>query len=194
MTAAAAIAAPRPLRTACPGRCAGLCGEAGFSEAHREHRTRLLGRARSMLGDAESAEDAVQEAFVRAWRACGSFDPASGPPLVTWLYAITRNVVIDMVRARAVRPPLSRTDPADVVDQAAPGGAIDSALLRMVLLDALAEVSDEHRGIVLRTVVHDRSYADVAAELDVPVGTVKSRVFYALRGLRGKLERPDVLG
>ncbi|MGH3565628.1 MAG: RNA polymerase sigma factor [Pseudonocardia sp.] len=193
MTAAAVLAAPPPLRAACPGPCAGLCSEHGFAAAYREHRARLLGRAWSMLGDAELAEDAVQEAFVRAWRACASFDPASGPPLVTWLYMITRNVVIDMTRARAVRPQLSRTDPVDVVEQAVPGSAIDSALLRMVLLDALAGASDEHRGVVLRTVVHDRSYADVAAELDVPVGTVKSRVFYALRGMRGRLERPDLL-
>jgi RNA polymerase sigma-70 factor (ECF subfamily) len=51
----------------------------------------------------------------------------------------------------------------------------------------LARVSVDHRTVVLRAVVADRSYADVAAELGVPVGTVKSRVFHALRGLRGAL-------
>ena len=69
---------------------------------------------------------------------------------------------------------------------------IDTALLRLQLLDALATVSAEHRGVVLRTVLRDRSYRDVAAELELPVGTVRSRAHYALRGLRRSLERADL--
>ena len=57
----------------------------------------------------------------------------------------------------------------------------------MVLLDALSQVSPEHRGVVLLAVVRDRPYADVAAALDIPVGTVKSRVHHALRGMRRSL-------
>lgn len=193
MTTATARPTRRPLRAGCAGPCAGLCSEDGFAAAHREHRSRLLGRARAMLGDPELAQDAVQEAFVRAWAACASFDPSSGPPLVSWLLAITRNVVIDLARSRAVRPRLPWAAPDAAAEE--PTGTtspIDSALLRMLLLDALSEVSDDHRGVVLRAVVHDRSYADVAAELGLPVGTVKSRVFYALRGMRGKLDRTDL--
>ena len=166
--------------------CAGLCTEAGFSAAHREFRTRLLAQAHRRLGDRDLAEDAVQETFVRAWRACGSFRGDEGPPLAAWLSVILRNVLVDMARARAARPQQAwDADPVDAADTASP---IDRAVLRMDLLDALASVSEEHRGVVLLAVVHDRSYADVAAELGVPVGTVKSRVFYALRGMRGALE------
>jgi RNA polymerase sigma-70 factor (ECF subfamily) len=166
--------------------CAGLCTEAGFAAAHREHRTRLLAQAYRSLGDRDLAEDAVQETFVRAWRACASFRGDEGPPLGAWLSVILRNVLVDMARARAARPqPARGADPVEVADTAGP---IDRAVLRMDLLAALATVSEEHRSVVLRAVVHDRSYADVAAELGVPVGTVKSRVFYALRGLRGALE------
>jgi len=163
-----------------------------MAAAYRDHRSVLVGKARAMLGDAGLAEDAVQEVFLRAWSACSSFDPAGGPPLVSWLLTITRNVVIDTARARAVRPRLLRTAPADDADRAAASSATDAATLRSVLLDALARVSEEHRDIVLKTVVHDRSYADVAAELDVPVGTVKSRVHYALRGMRGMLDRYEL--
>lgn len=179
-------------RTACPRPCAGLCTEAGFAAAYTEHRSRLLSRARVVLGDHEQAEDAVQEAFLRAWSACGSFDPAGGPPLISWLTTISRNVVIDHARARASRPRSAGSSEtlAEPTERRSP---IDTALLRGVLVDALAGISDEHRSIVLKTVVHDRTYADVATELGVPVGTVKSRVFYALRGLRGVLDPPALL-
>jgi RNA polymerase sigma factor, sigma-70 family len=188
-TVTTATAARPTTRTApCPGPCAGLCTEAGFAAAYREHRPRLLARARAVVGDPELAEDAVQDAFMRAWAACGSFDPASGPPLVSWLITITRNVVIDQARARAARPrPVRQPEEgvAEPVDRRAP---MDGVVLRTVLVDALATISDEHRSIVLKTIIRDRSYADVAAELGVPVGTVKSRVFYALRGMRGALD------
>lgn len=182
-TTLTAVPAPVDVTAA---RCANLCTEAGFAAAYREHRARLVALAHRRLGDREHAEDAVQETFVRAWRACESFRGDEGPPLAAWLSVILRNVLVDMVRARASRPqPAWDADPVDAADTTSP---IDSAVLRMDLLEALASVSEDHRGIVLRTVVHDRSYADVAAELGVPVGTVKSRVFYALRGMRGALE------
>lgn len=179
--------ARRATRATCERPCAGLCRAEGFAAAHRDHRRWLLARARAVLGDRESAEDAVQEVFLRAWTACGSFDPTAAPSLGAWLATINRNVVIDVVRARSVRPQLPRTS-SEPTGEPGSTTAIDSALLRMLLLDALSGVSEEHRGVVLRAVVRDRTYTDVAAELDLPVGTVKSRVHYALRGLRGSLD------
>ena len=179
--------APRP----CDRPCAGLCRPDGFAEAHTAHRSRLVARARAVLGDPESAEDAVQEAYLRAWAACAKFDPAAGPTLLAWLTTITRNVVVDLVRARAARPQLPRSEPTAAAEQPATTPT-DTALQRLVLIDALATVSPEHRGVVLHTVLHDRTYRDVAAELELPVGTVRSRAFYALRGLRRSLERADL--
>lgn len=184
----------RTSRGPCDRPCAGLCRADGFAAAHHQYRSRLVARARAVLGDPESAEDAVQEAFLRAWAACSSFDPAAGPTLLAWLGTITRNVVVDLVRARAARPQLPRTEltAGESAGCASPDTPIDTALLRLQLLDALATVSAEHRGVVLRTVLHDRSYRDVAAELALPVGTVRSRAHYALRGLRRSLERADL--
>jgi RNA polymerase sigma-70 factor (ECF subfamily) len=159
---------------------------------HREYRPRLVARARAVLGDPESAEDAVQEAFLRAWTACAAFDPDAGPPLLAWLATITRNVVVDQVRARAARPQLPRIDPAGPDAEIATDTPADAVLQRMLLVDALRGISDEHRGVVLQTVLRDRSYRDVATELRLPVGTVRSRAFYALRGLRRSLDRADV--
>ncbi len=182
----------RPARPACTGPCAGLCRPDGFAAVHREHRARLVGRARTLLGDPESAEDAVQEAFLRAWTACASFDPAAGPTLLAWLSTITRNVVVDLIRARSARPQLPRTETTEPAGEPATSTPIDDALLRMLLLAALETVSDEHRGVVLRTVLRDRTYRQVAEELELPVGTVRSRAFYALRGLRRSLDRADL--
>jgi RNA polymerase sigma-70 factor (ECF subfamily) len=140
----------------------------------------------SVVADRQHAEDAVQDAFMRAWSKCSTFSP-DGPPLAAWLTTITRNVAIDHERARAARPRLVREQPPGIEPVDARPGP-DGVVSRQVLVQALSRVSADHRAVVLRAVVADRSYADVAAELGVPVGTVKSRVFHALRGLRGALD------
>ena len=175
----------------CDRPCAGLCRPDGFAAAHRAHRPWLLHRSRALLGDAGAAEDAVQETFLRAWSACRSFDPAGGASLATWLGTIARNVAVDALRARAVRPRLA-AEPEEPEERADRSTGVDAALQRMVLLDALGGISAEHRGVVLMAVMHDRPYADVAAALDIPVGTVKSRVHHALRGMRRALDRTDL--
>ena len=77
--------------TPCQGPCAGLCTESGFAAAYSAHRPRLLAKAMAVVGDRQHAEDAVQDAFLRAWSKCSTFDP-DGPPLAAWLTTITRNV------------------------------------------------------------------------------------------------------
>ena len=183
------------VRPLCDRPCAGLCRSEGFAAAHRANRPWLLARARALLGDPGAAEDAVQETFLRAWAACRTFDPSAGPTLATWLGTIGRNVAVDMLRARSVRPRLARRgdDAADERSRRRADGAVDTALQRMVLIDALSQVSPEHRGVVLLAVVRDRPYADVAAALDIPVGTVKSRVHHALRGMRRSLGHPSLV-
>jgi RNA polymerase sigma-70 factor, ECF subfamily len=178
-------------QSVCDRPCAGLCRPEGFAAAHRANRSWLLARARALLGDSGAAEDAVQETFLRAWGACRAFDPSAGPSLGTWLGTIGRNVAVDMLRARSVRPRLT-AEADDSTDGACTAEAVDAALQRMVLLDALSQVSPEHRGVVLLAVVRDRPYADVAAALDIPVGTVKSRVHHALRGMRRSLGHPSL--
>ncbi len=139
-----------------PTRCAGLCTDAGFAAAYTAHRGPLVARARARLDDPQLAEDVVQEVFVRAWAACRTFDPASGPPMRAWLATILRNVVIDMARAGAVRPRPPVPDPDSVPEPVDPDDAIERAALRIALLDGLAAVSAAHRGVVLDVVLRDR--------------------------------------
>src|ERR1700739_1831657 len=92
-----------------PGRMPTFTRERDVREAYAAHSGELYRFAVRSLGDRGLAEEAVQETFVRAWRAADRFDDELGS-LRTWLFAIVRNVVIDLSRARAVRPGLSSAD------------------------------------------------------------------------------------
>jgi len=159
-----------------------LTDERGVREAYAAHSAELFGFAVRSLGDAGLAEEAVQETFVRAWRAGDRFDPRIGS-LRTWLFAILRNVVIDLSRARAVRPGLA--------GEGAPEPAVepfDEALLAWQVEEALRRIGEQHRQVLVETYYRGRPYAEVAEQLGVPEGTIKSRVYYGLRALRVVLE------
>jgi RNA polymerase sigma-70 factor (ECF subfamily) len=157
-----------------------------MATAHAGYHASMLARARRVVVDPDLAEDVAQEAFLRAWRACSSFDPAGGP-LVNWLLVITANTAIDLVKARVRRPPLASGSAS--WDVPAPGlNDIDRLILRAQLGHALSSIEAHHRDAVVETVLRDRPYADVAAELGVAPGTLRTRVHYGLRRLRGVLE------
>jgi RNA polymerase sigma-70 factor (ECF subfamily) len=124
----------------------------------------------------------VQETFVRAWRAGDRYDPELGS-LRTWLFAILRNVVIDLGRARAGRPVPSDVDPPELGHE-----PLEQLLVSWQVEEALRRIGDAHRQALVETYLRGRTYAEVGAELGVPEGTVKSRVYYGLRALRNALE------
>ncbi len=152
--------------------------------AYAEHAGELFGFALRSLGDAGLAEEAVQETFLRAWRAADRFDASLGS-LRTWLFAICRNVVIDSTRARNVRPALASAEPpeqADTVDE------LDRALTAFEIREALRQISDNHRTVLVEVHLRGRPVEEVARELGVPRGTVDSRLFYGLKALGVVLE------
>jgi len=158
-----------------------LSKERDVREAYSAHAGELYGFAMRSLGDAGLAEEAVQETFLRAWRAGNRFDPQIGS-LRTWLFAILRNVVIDLGRARAARPGVAKEGAEQSVDP------IEDSLLAWQVEEAMRRIGDQHRRILVETHYRGRPYAEVATELEIPVGTVKSRVYYALKALRVALE------
>lgn len=161
--------------------------DAALRSAYDAHGGELYRFARRALGDAGQAEDAVQEAFVRAWRASDRYDPARASQR-TWLFAILRNVVIDQVRARRSRPPVSPDGEGAEHLVAATDDAIDRVLTGWQVEVALRSVAEEQRRVLVEVHWRGRPYAEVAAELGVPEGTVKSRVYYGLRAMRTALE------
>jgi RNA polymerase sigma-70 factor, ECF subfamily len=158
-----------------------LTDERDVREAYSAHASELYGFAVRSLGDSGLAEEAVQETFLRAWRAGERFDPQIGS-LRTWLFAILRNVVIDLGRARAARPTVSDEGIEASVEP------FDEALLSWQIEEAMRRIGDQHRRVLVETYYRGRPYAEVADELGVPEGTVKSRVYYGLRALRVVLE------
>jgi RNA polymerase sigma-70 factor (ECF subfamily) len=159
--------------------------DAAMRSAYEAHGAELFRFARRALGDAGQAEDAVQEAFVRAWRASDRYDPSRASQR-TWLFAILRNVVIDQARARRIRPPMA-PDGAES-EQIGPDDEIDQVLTGWQVEAALETLAADQRRVLLEVHWRGRPYAEVAKELGVPEGTVKSRVYYGLRAMRTALE------
>src|SRR4051794_21209230 len=158
-----------------------LSQERDVRDAYAAHSGELYGFALRSLGDPGLAEEAVQETFLRAWRAGERFDPQIGS-LRTWLFAIIRNVVIDLSRARAARPPVA-------AEGLEPGHEpLEEILLAWQVEEALRRIGPQHRQVILETYYRGRPYAELATELGVPEGTIKSRVYYGLRALRNALE------
>jgi RNA polymerase sigma-70 factor, ECF subfamily len=161
--------------------------EHGIRAAYSAHAGEMFGFAVRSLHDRGLAEEAVQEAFVRAWRFGDRFDPQLGT-VRAWLFAILRHVVIDIARARAIWPEPVADEAIERAAGVSPEDRLDQALLAWQIEEALRRIGEDHRRVVVETYYRGRPYAEVAAELGIPEGTVKSRVYYALRALRLALE------
>ncbi|MGW4120694.1 sigma-70 family RNA polymerase sigma factor [Nocardia sp. NPDC004711] len=175
----------RPVSTGCADHCARLCTDAGLAAVLATDRGLLHWRAMSRLGDPGLAEHAVQETLLRAWRACASYDPDRGS-VRTWLLTIERNVLTDTARFRAARPGDSSWD--QIGEQAESRCArpdfTEALADGLLVADLLDQLPPPQRDAIVQVILRDRAYQDVAADLGIPVGTVKTRVHYALRSLR----------
>jgi RNA polymerase sigma-70 factor (ECF subfamily) len=168
---------------------AALASDEGVRAVYRAHGSELYRFALRSLGDPGLAEEAVQETFLKAWQAADRFDEGLGS-LRTWLFAIVRNVVIDLSRARSVRPPVAgaRDTTLDLVHERSIDEALDRLVRSWEVEEALRKIGEEHRVALVEVHYKGRAYAEVARDLGVPPGTVKSRVFYGLRAMRLALE------
>ena len=157
--------------------------------AYAAHGRELSRFAVRSLGDNGLAEEAVQTTYLRAWRAAARYDESLGS-LRTWLFAILRNVVVDMARARRVRPALADQPTVEQTSDRWPASEtdVDRMLVAWQVEEALRRLSADHRGALIEIYFRSRSYDEVALEFGIPTGTVKSRVYYALKALRLALE------
>lgn len=172
---------------------AGLADEAGIQAAYTAHGAELYRFALRTLDDDGMAQDAVQETFLRAWRAADRYD-AELSSLRVWLFAIARNVVVDLARrrsagswARVPRAPATIEQALDPVPDES-----ERIVTTWLLEEALGRLSDDHRYVIVETHLRGRSYDELAAERGVPVGTLRSRSFYALKALRIAMDEMGV--
>lgn len=157
-----------------------------FGELVSRHERRIYGLCLRILGNREDAQDATQEAFLAALRKAASFRRAAA--FSTWLYRIAVNAATDQARRRG-RARLTPLDPEDAGLVAASGGDLGEAVTSAVAVQtALTRVPEDFRVAVVLCDLYRIPYADAAQILEVPVGTVKSRVF------RGRLAVAEQLG
>jgi RNA polymerase sigma-70 factor (ECF subfamily) len=152
-----------------------------------EHAATLWRYALRLTGDRARAEDVVQETLLRAWQHpdVTDDDEKSARP---WLFTVARNLIIDERRSAKFRNESPTPDLGRTYDRAGPN-EVDSALDRLLLSGALAELSPEHRAVIQRAYYQGLTIAQIAADLDIAEGTVKSRLHYAVRALRLTLQQ-----
>jgi RNA polymerase sigma-70 factor, ECF subfamily len=157
---------------------------------YRSYSGELYGFALNALGERGAAEEVVQEVFTRAWRHAATYDARRGS-VRTWLYQIARHAIIDMRRRASARPALAAGEP--LFESTAAGDSIEQAMLGWQVAAALERLTPEHRQMIRLAHFQGLSVREIAERCELPVGTVKSRTWYALRSLRLVLEEMGVV-
>lgn len=153
-----------------------------------------LRMALGMLGNLEDAKDALQLAFVRAFQSLGRFDLKR--PFGPWFFQILRNQCRDALRSRKARFKLEALDerlelrPAD--KEKGPERYRERGRAREIVWEALEHIGEEHREIIILKELQGFRYGEIAAILEIPEGTVASRLYHARRALKEALEKMGV--
>ena len=168
-----------------------------FDQLVSRYRTRVFGMIYNMVRNEQDAWDLAQDSFVKAWKSIGRFRAQSS--FYTWIYRIVMNVTIDWVRKKQVKgtgtefddavqlkeiDPASRTSPRA---EALPHERMERAEVRARIEEAIAQLSPEHRAVILMKETEDMQYHEIAEALDCSIGTVMSRLFYARKKLQNLL-------
>ena len=146
----------------------------------RYHRV-LYAAALRMLGNAEDARDATQEAFVKAYERLGSFNPEFR--FFSWIYRIVTNECLNAIRGRRVQVPV----PADLEAEGGPLEAFETRERRRRVQDALMTLTPEQREVIALRHFAGMSYDEMAEAIGVPAKTVKSRLYSARQVLGQRL-------
>lgn len=139
-------------------------------------------------GNSQQAEELMQETMIAVWNKAERFDPSKGA-VSTWIFAIARNLRIDAYR-RERRPEFDPSDPAFVLEDAAPADTeLDVREASEQLHHAIAALPAEQASLLKLSFFEDQSHSAIAARLNLPLGTVKSRMRLAFDKLRASLAR-----
>ncbi len=172
--------------------------EKAFREVVREYQDRVYNMTYRMLGNREEAEDVAQEVFITVFKSIEQFRGDS--KFSTWLYRITANTCKNRIKYLARRHDRDQSEYDDGIDrdQAAgsltaptqaprPDRAVEGAQLEQIFQEAIGELDEEQRLLVILRDVEDLSYEEILAITGLPEGTVKSRLHRARLALRKKM-------
>jgi RNA polymerase sigma factor (sigma-70 family) len=170
-------------------RCRGGDGDA-FRLLLESHQSMLFGLARRIMGSPDDAMDALQDSCVKAWAAIGDLH---GGSFRSWMSTIVARTCLDRVRSRRETTPVEDEDRVIPLPDPRPGPEAQAlAAQRLRLIErALGTLSEDHRAIVLMRDLSGLRYEEIAAALDVPIGTVRSRLARARLQLQAELMRQD---
>jgi len=157
-----------------------------FSELVRTHAQGVLNVIYRMCGDMQVAEDAAQETFIQAWLRLPSYRPRAS--LRNWLYRIAVNMAIDMLRKEKRILPGAVEDLNLTDSRPGPEALAASSERTKMVQEAVLALPEASRAVLVLREYEDLSYQEIADALDIPVGTVMSRLNYARKLLREKLE------
>ena len=168
-----------------------------FDELVARYRNRIFGMIYNMVHNEQDAWDLTQDSFLKAWKSIGNFRGQSS--FYTWIYRIVTNVTIDWLRKKHVKgsgaefddaiqlkeiDPASRTVPRA---GALPHQRMERNEIRGRIDEAIAQLSPEHRAVILMKEIEDMQYHEIAEALGCSIGTVMSRLFYARKKLQNLL-------
>src|SRR5262245_10224139 len=169
-----------------------------FDELVTRYRTRVFGMIYNMVHSEQDAWDLAQDSFLKAWKSIKRFRGRSS--FYTWIYRIVTNVTIDWLRKKQVKGSgaefddsiqLKQIDPASrTVPKAAasPHQRMERGEIRARIDEAIAQLSPEHRAVILMKETEDMQYHEIAEALGCSIGTVMSRLFYARKKLQTLLK------
>src|SRR6266478_3091781 len=167
-----------------------------FDELVTRYRTRIFGMIYNMVHSEQDAWDLAQDSFVKAWKSIKRFRGHSS--FYTWIYRIVVNVTIDWLRKKQVKGGsefddaihLKEIDPASKTlpkADALPYEKMEQSEIRGRIDNAIAQLSPEHRAVILMKEIEEMQYHEIAEMLGCSIGTVMSRLFYARKKLQNLL-------
>ena len=169
---------------------------AAFGELVRRYQDRLYNTVLRLVDNAEDAQDVVQDAFLQAYQALGGFKGDS--QFFTWLYRIAINTAISLKRKQRVtlrmhgsREEGGAVEPVDPSEFTQPGYALERAEQERKIQQALSRLSAEHRAVLIMKDMEGQKYEVMAEVLEVPIGTIRSRLHRARLELREILKQQD---
>jgi RNA polymerase sigma-70 factor (ECF subfamily) len=158
-----------------------------FETLYRRYVRSIYALALRRLGDPHTAEDAVQEAFAAVWRSAATYRPERGPA-APWLYSIARNAAVDRLRSRT----LFAEVPDSPDEGPGPERRAEHEWLSWRVHRALEELPETEREVIALAYWGGRSQSEIAEELGVPLGTVKTRTRSGLARLARLLDEDEV--